>query len=124
MAIMNRRGSKAIKNIRHRRVRQKVTGTLSRPRLCVFRSLNHIHAQLIDDSKGQTLASMSTRDSQVRSKANGIEKSKKAGMVGTLLAEKALNKGIKQAVFDRGGYRYHGRVKALAEAARKAGLEF
>jgi large subunit ribosomal protein L18 len=124
VAIMNKRDSKAIKKIRHRRVRQKVTGTISRPRLCVFRSLNHIHAQLIDDSRGQTLVSMSTLDSPVRSKADGMGKSKKAGIVGTLLAEKALNKGIKQVVFDRGGYRYHGRVKALAEAARKAGLEF
>ena len=124
MAIMNRRGSKTIKKIRHRRVRQKVTGTISRPRLCVFRSLNHIHAQLIDDSRSQTLVSMGTLDSQVKSKADGMEKSKKAGIVGTLLAEKALNKGIKQVVFDRSGYKYHGRVKALAEAARKAGLEF
>ena len=124
MAIMNERDSKAIKKIRHRRVRQKVTGTMSRPRLCVFRSLNHIHAQLIDDSRGQTLVSMSTLDSQVRGKTDGMGKSKKAGIVGTLLAEKALNKGIKQVVFDRGGYRYHGRVKTLAEAARKAGLEF
>ena len=124
MAIMNGRDSKAIKKIRHRRVRQKVTGTISRPRLCVFRSLNHIHAQLVDDSKGQTLVSMSTLDSQVRSKTDGMGKSKKAELVGTLLAEKALNEGIKQAVFDRGGYKYHGRVKALAEAARKAGLEF
>ena len=99
-------------------------GTISRPRLCVFRSLNHIHAQLIDDSRGQTLISTSTLDSQVRSKTNGIVKTKKAEVVGTLLAEKALNKGIKQVVFDRGGYEYHGRVKALAEAARKAGLEF
>jgi len=124
VAIMNNRGSKAIKKIRHRRVRQKVTGTISRPRLCVFRSLNHVHAQLIDDSRDQTLVSMSTLDSQVKSKTNGMEKSKKAGIVGTLLAEKALSKGIKQVVFDRGGYKYHGRVKALAEAARKAGLEF
>ncbi len=124
MAIMNRRGSKAIKKIRHRRVRQKVTGTISRPRLCVFRSLNHVHAQLIDDSRDQTLVSMSTLDSQVKSKADGMGKSKKAEIVGTLLAEKALSKGIKQVVFDRGGYKYHGRVKALAEAARKAGLEF
>ena len=99
-------------------------GTISRPRLCVFRSLNHIHAQLIDDSMGQTLVSMSTLDSQVRSKTDGMGKSKKAEIVGTLLAEEALNKGIKQVVFDRGGYKYHGRVKALAEAARKAGLEF
>jgi len=124
VAVMNRRGSKAIKEIRHRRVRQKVTGTISRPRLCVFRSLNHVHAQLIDDSRDQTLVSMSTLDSQVKSKTNGMGKSKKAGIVGTLLAEKALSKGIKQVVFDRGGYKYHGRVKALAEAARKAGLEF
>jgi large subunit ribosomal protein L18 len=86
--------------------------------------VNHIHAQLIDDSMGQTLVSMSTLDSQVRSKTDGMGKSKKAEIVGTLLAEKALNKGIKQVVFDRGGYKYHGRVKALAEAARKAGLEF
>ena len=124
MAIMNGRDSKAIKKIRHRRVRQKVTGTISRPRLCVFRSLNHIHAQLIDDSQSQTLVSMSTLDSQVRGKTDGMGKSEKAGIVGTLLAEKALNKGIKQVIFDRGGYKYHGRVKALAEAARKAGLEF
>jgi len=124
VAIMNGRDSKAIKKIRHRRVRQKVAGTISRPRLCVFRSLNHVHAQLIDDSRGQTLVSMSTLDFQVRSKADGMEKSKKAGIVGTLLAEEALSKGIKQVVFDRGGYKYHGRVKALAEAARKAGLEF
>lgn len=101
-----------------------MTGTISRPRLCVFRSLNHIHAQVIDDSMGQTLVSMSTLDSQVRSKTDGMGKSKKAEIVGTLLAEKALNKGIKQVVFDRGGYKYHGRVKALAEAARKVGLEF
>ncbi len=124
MAIMSVRDSKAIQKIRHRRVREKVTGTISRPRLCVFRSLNHIHAQLVDDSNGQTLVSMSTLDSQVRSKTDGMGKSKKAELVGTLLAEKALNEGIKQAVFDRGGYKYHGRVKALAEAARKAGLEF
>ena len=124
MAIMNGRDSKAIRKIRHRRVRRKVTGTISRPRLCVFRSLNHIHAQLIDDSRGQTLVSMSTLDSQMRGKTNGMVKTKKAVEVGTSLAERALNKGIKQVVFDRGGYKYHGRVKALAEAARKAGLEF
>jgi large subunit ribosomal protein L18 len=121
---MSGRDSKAIRKIRHRRVRRKVTGMISRPRLCVFRSLNHIYAQLIDDPIGQTLVSMSTLDSQVRSKTDGMVKTKKAEIVGTLLAEKALNKGIKQVVFDRGGYKYHGRVKALAEAAKKAGLEF
>jgi len=123
VVIMSGRDSKAIRKIRHRRVRQKVTGTISRPRLCVFRSLNHVHAQLIDDSRNQTLVSMSTLDSQMRGKTNGMVKTKKAEVVGTLIAEKALSKGIKQVVFDRGGYKYHGRVKALAEAARKAGLE-
>ena len=121
---MSKRNSKAIKEIRHRRVRRKVAGTITRPRLCVFRSLNHIYAQIIDDSNARTLVSMSTLDCQVRDKTNGIGKREKAEVVGTLLAEKALNRGVKQVVFDRGGYKYHGRVKALAEAARKAGLEF
>ncbi len=121
---MSARDSKTIGRIRHRRVRQKVTGTTTRPRLCVFRSLNHIHAQVIDDSMGQTLVSMSTLDSQARGKTDTIGKSKRAEVVGTLLAERALGKGIKKVVFDRGGYKYHGRIKALAEAARKAGLEF
>jgi large subunit ribosomal protein L18 len=121
---MSGKDSKTTKKIRHRRVRERVAGTSSRPRLCVFRSLNHIHAQLIDDSMGQTLVSMSTLDSQVRSKVDGMGKTKRAELVGALLAEEALNKGIKRVVFDRGGYKYHGRVKALAEAARKSGLEF
>ena len=122
--MMNARDSKAMREIRHRRVRRKMGGIISPPRLAVFRSSNHIYAQVIDDSKGQTLVSMSSLDSQVRSKTDGMGKTKKAEIVGTLLAEKALNKGIKQVVFDRGGCKYHGRVKALAEAARKAGLEF
>jgi len=122
--MMKARGSKAMREIRHRRVRRKIGGTTSPPRLAVFRSSNHIYAQVIDDSKGQTLVSMSSLDSQVRSKTDGMGKSKKAEVVGALLGEEALNKGIKQVVFDRGGYKYHGRVKALAEAARKAGLEF
>jgi len=99
-------------------------GAASRPRLCVFRSLNHIYAQLIDDSAARTLVSMSTLDSQVRNQTDTAGKSRKAEIVGTLLAEEALNRGIKEVVFDRGGHKYHGRVKALAEAARKAGLEF
>ena len=121
---MSTKDSKAIRKIRHRRVRQKMTGTVSRPRLCVFRSLNHIRAQLVDDAMGQTLVSMSTLDAQVRDKSEKAEKGKKAEAVGTLLAEKALGRGIKEVVFDRSGYKYHGRIKALAEAARKAGLEF
>jgi large subunit ribosomal protein L18 len=124
VTVMSKAESKGIRRIRHRRVRQKVTGTVSRPRLCVFRSLNHIRAQVIDDSVGRTLVSMSTLDSQVSDKTDAKGKSKKAEMVGTLLAERALDKGIKKVVFDRGGYKYHGRIKALAEAARKAGLEF
>jgi len=121
---MSARTSRAMRKIRHKRVRRKIVGTTLRPRLSVFRSLNHIYAQIIDDSTGQTLLSMSTLDPQMRNKTDGMAKTKKAEIVGTLLAEKALNKGVRQVVFDRGGYKYHGRVKALAEAARKAGLEF
>jgi large subunit ribosomal protein L18 len=121
---MSGRDSETTKKMRHRRVRERIVGTSSRPRLCVFRSLNHMRAQLIDDSMGQTLVSMSTLDSPVRSKGDGMGKSKRAELVGILLAEQALSKGIKQVVFDRGGYKYHGRVRALAEAARKSGLEF
>lgn len=116
--------ARAKRLIRHRRIRRKVVGTPSRPRLSVFRSLKHIYAQIIDDSQGHVLASMSTLDHELRSKIDGMSKTKQAELVGTLLAEKALKKGVKRVVFDRGGYKYHGRVKALAEAARKAGLEF
>ena len=115
--------AKLMQKIRHRRVRKKVVGLSSRPRLNVYRSLNHIYVQLIDDSQGHTLAAMSTVDPEVRNKIDGMSKTEKAKIVGTLLAEKALNKGIKEVVFDRGGYKYHGRIKALAEAARQAGLE-
>jgi large subunit ribosomal protein L18 len=101
-----------------------LSGTQSRPRLCVFRSLNHIYAQVIDDSIGHTLASASSLDPEIRDVVAGKKKTEVAEMVGTLLARRALNGGIKQVAFDRGGYKYHGRVKALAEAARKAGLSF
>jgi len=109
---------------RHKRVRAKVEGTTSRPRLCVFRSLNHMYVQVIDDSKGHTLASASTLEPEIKSEAAGKAKTGKAEMVGSLVARRMLSKGINQAVFDRGGYKYHGRVKALAEAARQAGLKF
>ena len=109
---------------RHRRVRLKVEGIASRPRLCVFRSLNHIYAQVIDDSQGHTLVSASTLDPEARSDADGKSKTGKAELVGLLLAKRALDKGINQVAFDRGGYKYHGRVKALAEAARQGGLKF
>lgn len=109
---------------RHARIRSRLSGTQSRPRLCVFRSLNHIYAQVIDDSIGHTLASASSLDPEIRDMVAGKKKTEVAEMVGTLLAQRALNSGIKQVAFDRCGYRYHGRVKALAEAARKAGLSF
>jgi len=109
---------------RHVRVRAKVSGTATRPRLCVFRSLNHIYAQVVDDSSGHTLVSASSLDTEIRDKITGKRKTESAELVGSLVAQRILNKGIKQIAFDRGGYKYHGRVKALAEAARKAGLDF
>lgn len=109
---------------RHERVRRHVSGTSDRPRLCVFRSLRHIQAQIIDDTQGHTLVAASTLDSEVRAQIDGKDKSAQAGIVGEVIAKRALEAGIKQIVFDRGGYKYHGRVKSLADAARKAGLEF
>ena len=109
---------------RHHRVRLKVNGTNSRPRLCVFRSLNHIYAQVIDDAQAQTLVSASTLDPEIRNDTAGKSKTGRAELVGSLLAQRAVNKGISQVAFDRGGYKYHGRVKALAEAARQGGLKF
>jgi len=109
---------------RHTRVRAKVVGTASRPRLCVFRSLNHIYAQVIDDAKGNTLTFASTLDAEVKAEAQGKTKTNRAELVGSLVARRALSKGINEVVFDRGGYKYQGRVKALAEAARQAGLKF
>jgi len=109
---------------RHLRVRAKVSGTATRPRLCIFRSLNHTYAQVVDDSAGNTLVSASSLDAEIRDKIAGKRKTESAEMVGSLVAQRALNKGIKQIAFDRGGYQYHGRVKALAEAARKSGLDF
>jgi len=104
-------------------VRQKVKGTSARPRLCVFRSLNHIYAQVIDDIDGKTMAFASTLDPELKSELDGKVKIAKAGLVGTLIAKRALDKGVSQVAFDRGGYKYHGRVKALAEAARESGLK-
>ena len=116
--------SKAARIKRHHRVRIKVEGISSRPRLCVFRSLSNIYAQVIDDSKGHTLVSASTLDPEISSDGAGKSKADKAQLVGLMLAKRALSKGIEQVVFDRGGYKYHGRVKALAEAARQGGLKF
>lgn len=107
---------------RHVRVRGKVQGTMAKPRLNVFRSLNHIYAQVIDDVKGHTLASASTLDPDLKNKLEGENKVAQAEAVGALIAERAKKAGVEQVAFDRGGFKYHGRVKAVAESARKAGL--
>ncbi|MFA5055453.1 MAG: 50S ribosomal protein L18 [Dehalococcoidia bacterium] len=119
---MGKDNTKESREIRHKRVRKSVVGTAERPRLCVYRSLTHIYCQLIDDSKGCTLASASTLDSELKS--DNKKKTETSASVGKMIAERAAEFGIKKVVFDRGGYKYHGRVKALADAARKAGLEF
>ena len=108
---------------RHRRVREKVSGTKEQPRLCVFRSLQHIYAQVVDDAEGRTLVAASTLDKEIPKEAKK-NKTSQAELVGTLLAKRAIEKKISQVAFDRGGFKYHGRVKALADAARKAGLKF
>jgi len=109
---------------RHVRVRKKVSGMLERPRLCVFRSLKHIYAQVVDDDSGHTLVSASTLDAGIKAEAQGKAKTERAKLVGALIGQRALAKGLSRVAFDRGGYKYHGRVKHLAEAAREAGLEF
>ena len=109
---------------RHLRVRAKVKGTTSAPRLCVFRSLNHIYAQIVDDSRGHTLASASSLDPEIKNEAVGKTKTAKSELVGSMVARQALSQGINKVAFDRGGCKYRGRVKALAEAARQEGLKF
>jgi large subunit ribosomal protein L18 len=109
---------------RHRRIRGRISGTIERPRLNVFRSSAHIYAQVIDDTHGHTLAAASTVDGNVRPKLAENTKIEEAKLVGRLIAERALAAGITQVVFDRGGYKYHGRIQALADAAREAGLQF
>ena len=119
--MINKKSRAVSREIRHERVREKIVGTPERPRLAVFRSNKGIYAQIIDDTNGNTLACASTLDKEVKTKASNIEAAKE---VGTLIAARATKANIKNVVFDRGGYIYHGKVKALAEAAREAGLEF
>ena len=119
---MAKKDSQEIRRAVHKRIRKKIAGTTERPRLAIFRSENHIYAQVIDDANGVTLVSASTTETDLRSRSGkNISAAKE---VGKLIAERAKEKGIKSVVFDRGGYIYHGRVKNLAEAAREAGLEF
>jgi large subunit ribosomal protein L18 len=122
--MITKPGSNIARVRKHTRVRKKVVGTTERPRLNVFRSLNHMYAQVIDDSTGKTLVSASTLDKEIKGKLSFCGNKDAAKEVGKLVATKAVNSGIKKVVFDRGGYIYHGRVKELAEAAREAGLEF
>lgn len=121
---MTKKSSRAARLVRHARVREKLNGTAQRPRLCVFRSSKHIYAQIIDDDLGNTCVAASTLDAEVKGSIDGKKKSEQAEIVGGALAKKAIEKGIKQVVFDRGGFKYQGRVEALAQAARKGGLEF
>lgn len=109
---------------RHRKMRKKIFGTPGRPRLCPFRSLKHIYVQIIDDEEGKTLAAASTLELKTNEKLKQANKTELAKLVGELIAKKAKEKGIEKVVFDRAGYLYHGRIKALAEAARQAGLQF
>lgn len=109
---------------RHKRVRKHISGTAERPRLAVYRSLAEIYAQVIDDGAGRTLAAASTLDRELRGKLAGKTKTEQARLVGELIGKRAAEKGIRQVVFDRGGFRYIGRVKSLADGARESGLEF
>jgi len=113
-----------VRNRKHLRVRKKVFGTPERPRLSVYRSLNHLYAQVIDDTRGITLAAASTLSPEIREQVNGQKNIEAARIVGRLIAEKAKAQGITKVVFDRGGNLYHGRIAALADAAREQGLEF
>ena len=118
------RTNKGRRVMRHIRVRRKISGAPDRPRLSVYRSLNHVYAQLIDDTQGVTIASASSLEKAVREQRDGKAKTAVAEIVGELIGQRAKEKGVSRVVFDRGGYRFHGRVKALADAARKEGLAF
>jgi large subunit ribosomal protein L18 len=109
---------------RHRRIRRGLIGSTERPRLCVYRSNKHIYCQIVDDSKAQTLVAASTLDPELKGKLPKTWDTESAKSVGSLVAKRALDKGIKAVVFDRGGYIYHGRIAAVAEAARESGLDF
>ena len=112
------------RKVRHSRVRKKIVGTTERPRLCVFRSLNHIYAQVVDDERGVTVAAASSMDKDIRGQKNGMNKTAISSDVGALIASRAKEGGVTSVVFDRGGYKYHGRIRSLAEAAREGGLTF
>ncbi len=116
--------NKGRRKMRHRRVRRKIQGTAARPRLAVYRSLNHIYAQIVDDAEGMTMASASSIEPGIRTDSKGKVKTAIATEVGVVIGQRAKDAGVSSVVFDRGGYKFHGRVKALAEAAREGGLIF
>ncbi len=122
--MFKKRDRNEVRVIRHARVRKKISGTTARPRLCVYRSLSHIYAQIIDDSLGSTLIAASTVEKDIAAQVAQLDKKGAAKLVGKVLAERALEKGIKDVVFDRGGYIYTGRVAELAAGAREGGLDF
>ena len=122
--MFNKRDRNEVRKIRHERVRKKISGTPERPRLCVYRSNRHIEAQIIDDMAGRTLAAASTVEKDIAAQIGEMDKKGASKLVGKTVAERALAKGVKEVVFDRGGYIYTGRVAQLAEGAREGGLDF
>lgn len=122
--MITKKSSTQARKKRHLRIRNRVKGTPTRPRLSVFRSLKHMYAQVIDDTQGRTLAAASTLDADLRPELTTLAKRDEAARVGRLIAERAMAAGVSQVVFDRGGYLYHGRVQRLADAAREGGLTF
>ena len=122
--MVNKKSRALVREKKHRRMRNHLSGTAERPRLAVFRSNNHMYAQIIDDTVGKTLVSASTLDKEVKAECEKTNNVDAAAVVGTVVAKRALEKGITTVVYDRGGFVYEGKVKALAEAAREAGLEF
>ena len=122
--MVSKKSRAEIRAKKHRRLRNHISGTAERPRLAVFRSNNHMYAQIIDDTVGNTLVAASTLDKDVKAQVEKTNNVDAAACVGTVIAKRAMEKGIKEVVFDRGGFVYHGKVQALADAAREAGLEF
>ena len=122
--MVSKESRQVIREKKHRRMRNRLAGTADRPRLCVFRSNNHMYAQVIDDTVGKTLVAASTLEKEVKDQVKNTDDVEAAAYVGTVIGKRAVEKGIKAVVFDRGGFIYQGKVAALADAAREAGLEF
>ena len=122
--MISKKSRSEVREKKHKKIRNRFSGTPERPRLSVFRSNSHMYAQIIDDTKGHTLAAASTNEKDVKAALKNTDDTEAAAYVGKLIGERAVQKGIKTVVFDRGGFVYHGKVQALADAAREAGLEF